>query len=113
VVFTGSESHVCFDVCLSIVSQKENVCLLLRRWLRPWIRIVVSAIHIIDDAAFAVIYYLAGRKGQKKLYLTMSGMYSLGLLVAISSLVMTRIEGVFIENALFYVSFCTCPSRRF
>src|SRR6266498_1601709 len=78
-----------------------------QRWLLPWIRIVISAAHIIDDWIFLAAYYRLWREGKKKLFAPIICLYLLAFCVAGASLVMMSItisRDPFIENILFYVS---------
>ncbi len=79
-----------------------------QRWLLPWIRIVISAAHMIDDWIFLAAYYRLWRRGKKKkLFEPIICLYLLAFCVAGASLVMTSItisRDPFTENTLFYVS---------
>lgn len=76
--------------------------------MHPWLCITISAAHMIDDMIFVTAYYLLWQRGMKNLFAILIGLYVLGFLVAVSSLVMIGItvsRGASTKSAFLNVGF--------
>jgi hypothetical protein len=114
--FLDFESLVLIHVLIPSVL-RTRICDWYRgRWLRPRIRIVVAANHVLGDLIFLLAYGwlgLKGRKGAKRICLTISAFYLFALLNATSSLVTLSVLHPFTKNTLFYVSLHDFAFYRF
>jgi hypothetical protein len=89
--------------------------LIISRWLRPQLRIAISANYILDDLIFLMVYILLLKKGAKKVFGTINDLYIFEFAIIIAFVIIASIlisRRPYMKNTLFYVSFPIRPKLR-